>query len=136
VSIAVYILLVATIAVLWLLVGYYEWQPSASLEKRIGNLCKARVKDSYQKLEMTQLVLNIAYGKEILPELEKNIYLWRKKQKNSLENYVIKLYIRSAGGIDQKEIKKAKLKLEHRFRGLTVYYSETGEEHVILYPEG
>jgi hypothetical protein len=131
VSIAAYILLATVIALLWLAVGYHEWRPPASLEKKIKDFCQIQVRDSYQRQEAVQLVLNIACWERLLPDLEKLIYLWQKKHKKGMENYVIRLYIRSAGGVDQKELRKAKLRLEHRFRGLTVYYCKTGEEHVV-----
>ena len=116
----------------WLLV----MNGGPSFLEKIKDFCQIQVRESYQRQEAVQLVLNIACWERLLPDLEKLIYLWQKKHKKGMENYVIRLYIRSAGGVDQKELRKAKLRLEHRFRGLTVYYCKTGEEHVVLYPEG
>jgi len=127
--------LATVIIITWLAVGRYEWQPPPVISNRIKEFVQLQPTNCGEENDSVSVILKSGSWECIWPDLEKDIFFWQQN-KNNMEKNVISFYIRSTDEIGEKEKEKAKLKLEHRFKGLTVHFCRAGEEDAVLYPKG
>lgn len=101
----------------WILAGRYEWQIPNNLANKI--ITSKRLKKDCDILEA--MVLNIEAREFITENMEKEIYIVRKSRKNRADYVQMNVGIHmSQDPPDNKEIERAKQRLEKRFPGLTV----------------
>lgn len=119
-SIFTYFIIGAALAGLWFLAGKMEWQVPTGLARRIERL---RVKGTHgDKLAAADFISVLAADRSSLKEIEKEVYLLKKKKITGGKQVVMYIYLKSKEDLDQAELTKVKSCLERRFPDLTVNF--------------
>ena len=113
----------------WILAGRFEWQIPINLANKI--ISWKHPKKDCEILEA--MVLNIEAREFITDNMEKEIYIVRKSRKNKTDHVQMNVGILvSHDPPDNKEIERAKQRLEKRFPGLTVSLKVQEDNNAVL----
>jgi hypothetical protein len=120
----IYGVLAVGLIILWLWAGQYEWELPDALSKRIEAFATNK---SRQVKTITENAILVIEAREFDHEdIEKEIYMVRKTR-NSQEGIIVSIELsQENANLSKDEQDKTKTRLERRFRGLTVQYTQKG----------
>ncbi|NLI91061.1 MAG: hypothetical protein GX434_02305 [Peptococcaceae bacterium] len=131
--IAVYLLFWGMILGLWIFAGKFEWIIPDYLAVGIRGMSSKK----HENLFQDALVLNFETREFIQDDIEKEIYVIRRSTGKKNQPIVMNVKIHGTENFLEKDEKeKAKQRLEKRFPGLVVNYTNgEGEKDAVLYTD-
>ncbi|MEI5986573.1 hypothetical protein [Dehalobacter restrictus] len=120
----IYGVLAVGLIILWLWAGQYEWELPDALSERIEAF---RTNNTRQVKTITDNAVLAIEAKEFDHEdIEKEIYMVRKTR-NRQEGIIVSIDLsQENANLPKDEQEKTKTRLERRFPGLTVQYTQKG----------
>ncbi|WP_368293382.1 hypothetical protein [Dehalobacter sp. TBBPA1] len=120
----IYGVLAVGLIILWLWAGQYEWELPDALSERIGAF---RTNNTRQVKTITDNAVLAIEAKEFDHEdIEKEIYMVRKTR-NRKEGIIVSIDLsQENANLPKDEQERTKTRLERRFPGLTVQYTQKG----------
>lgn len=121
----VYILFVLII-IFWVLTGNLEWQLPSGLARSISAWSRSR----QEKELRASFILNFDAREFASEDVEKEVYIIRKSRGGtSPGSIVMNIAVQNPHhGLSEEDREKAKARLERRFPGLTVNFTEKEQE--------
>lgn len=121
----IYIGLWALIGLLWTVVGKLEWQVPSFLGRKIQNLSGPEAVEAIGD----DLILSIEAREFTFDDIEKEIYIIRKSRKLVNQHIVMNVKLDTELDLDANEREKTKVRLEKRFPGLLVHYTQRKQKN-------
>jgi hypothetical protein len=120
-----YIILLMLIISLWVLVERYEWKLPSCWAGKIGVLGGRQEKEVARQA----FIINFEAREFASEDIEKEVYIIRKSRSENGQCIIMNVGVKAPEPIfSEEEREKAKLRLERRFPGLTVNFTQEEKE--------